>query len=197
MWYYEVIGSMVIRPTKGKGNMATFTVTVPDTIAIGRNAEHGTLEVAWDKIPQPVLDHIAAVYFPQYITDAANSKGEGSPSSERMALAQKKLDAMLAGKIRTRGEATIVDPIEAQAYRDALESVRKILLAHPQAKQIPKGTKDRAQWVLDALDAAAKVEPREVHDIVLGVLETNPGIRKEAARKVKLAAELAATIKLN
>jgi hypothetical protein len=65
--------------------MATFTVTVPDTIAIGRNAEHGTLEVAWDKIPQLVKDHIAAVYFPQYITDAANSKGEDSPSSERMA----------------------------------------------------------------------------------------------------------------
>jgi hypothetical protein len=29
------------------------------------------------------------------------------------------------------------------------------------------------------------------------VLEANPGIRKEAARKVKLAAELAATIKIN
>jgi hypothetical protein len=78
--------------------MATFTVTVPDTIAIGRNAEHGTLAIEWDKIPQLVKDHIATVYFPQYITDAANSKGADSPSSERMALAQKKLDAMLAGR---------------------------------------------------------------------------------------------------
>jgi hypothetical protein len=178
--------------------MATFTVTVPDTIAIGRNAEHGTLEVAWDKIPQLVKDHIAAVYFPQYITDAANSKGEGSPSSERMALAQKKLDAMLAGMIRIRGESKApADPIEAQAYADALESVRKKLLAKPEAKKIPKGTKDRAQWVLDALDAAAKREPREVHDIVMATLEANPDIRKEAARKVKKAAELAATININ
>jgi hypothetical protein len=178
--------------------MATFTVTVPDTIAIGRNAEHGTLAIAWDKIPQLVKDHIAAVYFPQYITDAANSKGADSPSSERMALAQKKLDAMLAGEIRTRGESREpADPIEAQAYRDALESVRKILLAHPEAKKIPKGTKDRAQWVLDALDAAAGTEPREVHDIVMATLETNPDIRKEAARKVKKAAELAATININ
>jgi hypothetical protein len=178
--------------------MATFTVTVPDTIAIGRNAEHGTLEVRWDQVPQLVKDHIATVYFPQYITDAANSKGADSPSAERMALAQKKLDAMLAGEIRTRGESKEpIDQIEAQAYRDALESVRKTLLAHPQAKQIPKGTKDRAQWVLDALDAAAKREPREVHDIVLVTLEANPDIRKEAARKVKKAADLAATINLN
>jgi hypothetical protein len=178
--------------------MATFTVTVPDKIAIGRNAEHGTLEVAWANVPQPVLDHIAAVYFPQYITDAANSKGADSPSSERMALAQKKLDAMLAGMIRTRGESKEpVDPIEAQAYRDALEVVRAKLLKMPQAKQIPKGTKDRAQWVLDALDAADKREPREVYDVVMATLEANPNIRKEAARKVKKAEELAATIDLN
>jgi hypothetical protein len=178
--------------------MATFTVTVPDTIAIGRNAEHGTLAVEWDKIPQLVKDHIAAVYFPQYITDAANSKGADSPSSERMALAQKKLDAMLAGEIRTRGESREpIDPIDAQAYRDALEVVRAQLLKMPQAKQIPKGTKDRAQWVLDTLDAASKRKPREVHDIVMATLEANPDIRKEAARKVKKAAELAATINLN
>jgi hypothetical protein len=178
--------------------MATFTVTVPDTIAIGRNAEHGTLEVRWDQIPQVVKDHIAATYFPQYITDAANSKGTDSPSEERMALARKKLNAMLAGVIRTRGEAKApVDPIEAMAYTDALEVVRAKLLKHPEAKKIPKGTKDRAQWVLDALDAADKREPREVHDIVMATLEANPDIRKEAARKVKKAAELAETIKIN
>jgi hypothetical protein len=177
--------------------MATFTVTVPDTIAIGRNAEHGTLKVQWGNVPQSVLDHIAAVYFPQYITDAANSKGTDSPSTERMALAQKKLDAMYAGMIRTRGESREpVDPTEAQAYRDALEVVRAQLLKMPQAKQIPKGTKDRAQWVLDALDASTQREPREVHDVVMATLEANPDIRKEAARKVKKAAELAATINL-
>jgi phage tail protein X len=178
--------------------MATFQVTVPDTIAIGRNAEHGTLAIEWDKIPQLVKDHIATVYFPQYITDAANSGGKDSTSADRLALAQKKLQAMLAGEIRTRGDAKEpIDPIEAQAYRDALEVVRAQLLKMPQAKQIPKGTKDRAQWVLDTLDAAAKRQPREVHDVVMATLEANPDIRKEAARKVKKAAELAATINLN
>lgn len=178
--------------------MATFQVTVPDTIAIGRNAEHGTLDIVWAEVPQTVLDHIAAVYFPQYLTDAANSGGKDSTSADRYALARKKLDAMYAGEIRTRGESKEpVDPVEAQAYRDALEVVRAMLLKTPQAKQIPKGTKDRAQWVLDALDAAAKREPREVHDVVMATLEANPDIRKEAARKVKKAAELAATINLS
>jgi hypothetical protein len=178
--------------------MATFTVTVPNDIKIGRNGEHGILALDWSLVPQPVLDHIACTYFPQYLTDAANSGGKDSTSEDRMALATKKRNAMYAGEIRTRGESREpIDPIDAQAYRDALEVVRKSLLAHPQAKQIPKGTKDRAQWVLDALDATAKREPREVHDIVMATLEANPDIRKEAARKVKKAAELAETIKIN
>lgn len=177
--------------------MATFTVTVPDTIAIGRNGAHGTLNVDWGLVPPQVLDHIASVYFPQYITDAANSGGKDSTAAERLALAEKKLKAMLAGEIRTRGDAKEpLDPVEAQAYRDALTVVRDKLLSAPEAKQIPKGTKDRAQWVLDARDAAAKREPREVHDIVVAMLEANPDFRKEAARKVKKQAELASAIEI-
>lgn len=177
--------------------MATFTVTVPDTIAIGRNGAHGTLDIAWSAVPQPVLDHIATVYFPQYLTDAANSGGKDSTPEERLALANKKLAAMYAGEIRTRGDAKEpLDPVEAQAYRDALELVRKQLLAAPEAKSIPKGTKDRAQWVLHARDNAAGREAREVHDIVVAMLEANPEFRKEAARKVKKQAELAAAINI-
>jgi hypothetical protein len=178
--------------------MATFTVTVPDTIAIGRNAEHGTLEVAWDKIPQLVKDHIAAVYFPQYITDAANSKGTDSPSSERMALARKKLDAMLAGEIRTRGESKApVDPIEAQAYRDALESCARFCWPIPKPSRSPRGQRIARNGFSMRLMPRPGREPREVHDIVMATLEANPDIRTEAARKVKKAAELAATININ
>jgi hypothetical protein len=178
--------------------MATFQVTVPNHVPIGRNGEHGIMPCDWDLVPQNVKDHVATIYFRQYFTDAGNSGGKDSTGEERMALATKKRDAAYAGEIRTRGESREpVDPVEAQAYRDALEVVRAMLLKTPQAKQIPKGTKDRAQWVLDALDAAAKREPREVHDVVMETLEANPDIRKEAARKLKKAAELAATINLN
>ena len=53
--------------------MATFTVTVPDTVLLGRGGSIGTLAVDWSHVPQQVKDHVASVYFPQYLTDAANA----------------------------------------------------------------------------------------------------------------------------
>jgi uncharacterized protein with WD repeat len=167
--------------------MATFTVTVPDKIAIGRNAEHGTLDINWEKVPQHVRDHIAGTYFPQYITDRANSGGTDSTSAERLALANKKLDAMYAGLVRARGTAEPVDRTEAEAYRLARPTIIAKLEATPEWKQCPKGTKDRAQWVLDARDAAAKREPREVIDLVKQAVENNPIYREEARKNVKAA----------
>src|SRR4051794_21530493 len=97
--------------------MATFTVTVPDTIAIGRNGAHGTMPISWDKVPQHVRDHIATVYFPQYISDAANSGGKDATGEERVSLAYKKLQAMYDGVIRSRSAGEPTDPVEAEAYR--------------------------------------------------------------------------------
>jgi hypothetical protein len=171
--------------------MATFTVTVPDTIPIGRNAEHGTLPITWDSVPQMVKDHIAAVYFPQYITDAANSAGKDSSGTERLALAKKKLQAMYDGVIRSRSAGEPVDPVEAEAYRIVRPIVTQRLLSTPEAKSIPKGTKDRAQWVLDARDAAAGREPREVDDIVAAMIEADPQYRAEAKRRLAAKAKLA------
>jgi hypothetical protein len=172
--------------------MATFTVTVPDKVAIGRNAEHGTLALDWDKVPQHVRDHIATVYFPQYITDAANSAGKDATGPERLDLANKKLQAMYAGLIRTRVAASDpVDPVEAEAYRLAKPKVIQLILGAPEARQIPKGTKDRAQWVVDARDAAAGREPRTVDDIVAKYLDDNPSYREEAKRVVASKAKLA------
>jgi hypothetical protein len=170
--------------------MATFTVTVPDTIAIGRGGEHGTLDVRWDRVPQMVKDHIAAVYFPQYITDAANSGGKDSTGPERVALANKKLQAMYDGVIRSRSAGEPADPVEAEAYRLAKPKIVAALMATPEAKQIPKGTKDRAQWVLDARDEAAGRDPREVDDLVVAFLDAHPDYRKEAKRVVDAKAKL-------
>jgi hypothetical protein len=183
--------------------MATFTVTVPDKIAIGRDAAHGTLDVNWDKVAQHVKDHIAGTYFPQYITDRANSGGKDSDSAERLALAKKKLEAMYAGLVRARGTAEPVDPIEAEAYRLAKANlIVPRLMATPEWKKCPAGTKDKAQWVLDARDAAAEREPREVIDLVKEAVEANPIYREEARKTVKAAearkAKMAAAdIKIN
>lgn len=170
--------------------MATFQVTVPDRIPIGRNGEHGALDLDWSKVPQHVRDHIATVYFPQYVTDAANSGGKDSSSAERVALAEKKLAAMYAGVIRSRSAGEPIDPIEAEAYRLARPVIVKALMDTPEAKAIPKGTKDRAQWVLDARDAAAKREPREVNDLVKVLVDGDPQFRKEAKRNVDARAKL-------
>jgi hypothetical protein len=80
--------------------MTTIQVTVPDTVMLGRNGAIGSLQVDWSRVPQGVLDHIAAVYFPQYLTDAANAGGRDKGPADRLARAQKKLDAMYAGTIR-------------------------------------------------------------------------------------------------
>lgn len=170
--------------------MAKITVTVPDKIAIGRNAEHGTLPITWASVPQNVLDHIAGVYFPQYITDRANSGGKASSSTERVELAKQKLEAMYAGTIRARGTAEPADPVEAEAYRLARPVIITRLMSTPEAKQVPKGTKDRAQWILDARDAAAGREPREVQDLVAALVESDPAYRKEAKRNVEARAKL-------
>lgn len=170
--------------------MAQITVTVPDKIAIGRGGEHGTIDLTWSRVPQHVLDHIAGVYFPQYITDRANSAGKDSTPEERLTLAGKKVDAMYAGVVRSRGTAEPADPVEAEAYRLARPAIIARLMATPEAKQVPKGTKDRAQWILDARDAAAGRDPREVVDLVAALVESDPAYRKEAKRNVEARAKL-------
>lgn len=171
--------------------MATITVDVPDTINIGRNGEHGKLEVQWDKISQHIKDSIAATYFAQVFTDKANSGGKDSSSHKRLELAREKLEQFYSGVYRARnsaGEPT--DPIEAEAYRLAKPLIVAKLMAMPEAKQCPKGTKDRAQWVLDARDAAANREPREVIDLVKQLVESDPQFRKEAKRNVDARAKM-------
>jgi hypothetical protein len=100
--------------------MATIEVTVPETIMLGRNGSIGSLKVDWSHVPQNVLDHIASVYFPQYLTDAANAGGRDESAAERLARAEKKLETMYAGQVRTRGAAAEpTDPVDLEAFRMA------------------------------------------------------------------------------
>lgn len=178
----------------------TFNVTVPGTVAIGRNGSHGTIEVDWNNVPQSVKDHIAAVYFPQYITDAANSKGTNSPADERVALAQKKLNAMYAGEIRTRtasGEPT--DPVENLAYSKAKKALVKMMSQVPEAKLVDKELKgdDRLLWIINERRAAREGEGsvfESIVEAVTWVLDNNEEFRKAA--KKELADQAKANIDL-
>lgn len=128
--------------------MTQITVEVPDTLSLGRNGRIGQLSVDWSKVPQHVLDHIAKIYFSQYITDKANSGGKDESMANRYALAEKKLAAMYAGHIRTRtAEDTPVDPVEAQAW------ILATAFFNAQYKSLldtcPKGTKDRVLYLIN------------------------------------------------
>jgi hypothetical protein len=168
----------------------TIQVTVPDKITLGRNGAIGTLEVDWSKIPQPVLDHIASVYFPQYLTDAANAGGRDESPAERLARAQKKLEAMKAGQVRTRGAAAEpTDPVDLEAFRTAKAALVAFAKTVPEWSSIPKGERKSPSAALRVLDirAAARGEPEhgDWQHYVEHYLAANPDVRKAAERTVR------------
>jgi hypothetical protein len=163
--------------------MATLNVTVPDTLRLGRNGAIGELQVDWSKVPQGVLDHIATVYFPQYITDAANAGGKDEDATSRMARAQKKLDAMYAGLIRTRGEgAEPIDPVEREAFRLAKAELLTRAKGTPEWKNIDKSIKgdDRLQECLDVRADKVGRERTDWADVIGTMLEKDPEFTKRA-----------------
>ena len=163
--------------------MATFEVTVPDTLVLGRNGAIGELAVDWTKVPQHVLNHIAAVYFPQYITDAANAGGKEESQSDRMARAMKKLDGMYSGELRTRGASgEPVDPVRRDAFNEA---VKALTAAFKSAGYWPSGkVEGKFQAALDAAMTAAGQETVDYVEYVESVLDdTDEGKRLLADAK--------------
>jgi hypothetical protein len=181
--------------------MATFQVTVPDTITLGRNGAIGSLQVDWSRVPQHVLDHIAAVYFPQCLTDAANTGGRDKGAADRLARAQKKLENMYAGQIRTRGEAAEpTDPVDLEAWRMAKERCAIIARESAEWSNCPKSVRGDARtlWVLNARAEARDedITDRDLDHYIQHVLEVKPEIRKSAERIVRERAKAADGINL-
>jgi len=165
--------------------MATFNVTVPDVLVLGRNGAIGTLPVDWSKVPQHVINHIATTYFPQYITDRANSGGADATQSERMELAHKKLDAMYAGLIRTRGDGTSGDPVDAALRTLAMKLMRDAARQCTDFKTAPG--KGDAKCVA-AIRAQFKKPKLELDDILTSIINKNPKLRDAAIADVEARA---------
>jgi hypothetical protein len=172
--------------------MATFQVTVPDTLVLGRNGAIGSLPIEWDRVPQPVKDHIATVYFGQYLSDAANAGGKDQSSADRLSRAEKKLETMYAGQVRARGESATepADPAEAEAFRMAKAALLAFAKATPEWSTIPKGERKKDSAALRVLDmrAAARGEPEhgDWQHYIVHYLGTKPEVRKEAERLVRM-----------
>jgi hypothetical protein len=169
--------------------MATLQVTVPDTVMLGRNGAIGSLQVEWSRVPQRVLDHIAGVYFPQYLTDAANAGGRDKTAADRLARAQKKLENMYEGKVRARGEAAEpADPVEQEAYQIAKAALIKKAKGSPVWSSVPKDIRKKDDGIVHALNliGAENGEPeRTLAEWIEDALERKPEIRKSAERIVR------------
>jgi hypothetical protein len=153
----------------------------PDTLSLGRNGSIGSLSVDWSRVPQEVLGHIASVYFPQYITDAANAGGKNETAADRLARAQKKLDTMYAGNVRTRvASAEPIDPIDAEAHRMAKAALTKKAKQSPAWSVVPKKLRKSDAGIVHALNGmTAEGDPTRdtIADWVAYTLERNPDNR--------------------
>lgn len=183
--------------------MATITITIPDIVNIGRNGIYGQLPVKWNDVPQHVLDHIGSVHFPQYFSDSFNSGGKDATGPERVALAQKKLDQMYAGELRTRGPSTEpVDPVRKEAWAEARKALSAMFAKQGYWKDIPKGTTNRFEYVLNKAQAAVgdkETSDGEYLDWFLDETEVGQSILEDAkatvAKRERLAAGLPSLVK--
>jgi len=160
----------------------TFTVDVPESVTLtGPDGKSEIVPLRITDWPQASLQHAVSTYFPQWISDRANSGGKDATLADRVALANKKLADILAGKIRSRGEAVEPkDPIEALAFQMAKDRfvkgskddkgafVGNGLRDRAEYKGLDKAIKgdDRLQAALDLIDDKAKRERRDWVDVV-------------------------------
>jgi len=156
-------------------------VEIPDTLVLGRNGQIGQLKVDWSKVPTHVINHIAAVYYPQYITDAANSDPEATPA-ERFAKAEKKLQQMYAGELRARRDSA--DPIDP-VMKEAFDLAKPFIIAGFKKNGVwPKKGTDKFQTAVDARMKALKKAAMTEAAYIEAWLAANPAIMALAKKNV-------------
>lgn len=101
------------------------------TIPLGRNAVYGTLQVDTDRLPAHISAYVFEYGLRQVLNDAMAEKkdedGRPLPDDQIVAKAEKRLDALYAGTIRSRGvgEPAVRDPVEAEVRRLAVAQLDK------------------------------------------------------------------------
>jgi hypothetical protein len=124
-------------------NIELGTIIVP----LGRNGKYGHFDVEADRFNNTVHEHIYKYGLRQIINDAMADKtdddGNALATDVIVAKAQKRLDTLYSGDIRTRmaGSAEPLDPIEAEAWR--IVKADLVVMAKPFAEKV-KGLKGDA-----------------------------------------------------
>lgn len=168
------------------------TITIP----LGRAACYGTLEVNTDAFAPHVQRHIYEYGLRQILNDAIAEKkdedGTALPHDQLRAKAQKRLDTLLSGELRTRSASEPGDPLQRIVH--AL--CRDALLARWRRDGAwggwPKGTKDRFLFVANARRKAAGQPPAESEkQVIEELLAAAP---KQAVKWRKQAEEQLASL---
>lgn len=166
------------------------------TVPLGRAAKFGTMVVEPERFEPHIHDYIYEYGLRQVLNDAMATKtdDDGKPLDDEaiVAKAQKRLDNLYAGILRTRGESEPADPFEAECYRQTKRAVEEALRAKGLFKDIPKGTKDRFMFVVNRQRVASGKPETDEASYIAEVLATPAGerIRKVARQVLKERAAL-------
>lgn len=165
---------------------------------LGRAGKFGKLEVEADKFAPNVQKHIYEYGLRQILNDAMADKkdedGNVVAIPQLVAMAQKRLDVLYSGELRSRREEDFVDPTTSEAFKLLRAKLHEGYNAAGLYKSVPKGTKDRTLFVLNAGLKAKKLPPFEsAFDAFTAILEKKTPLAKGIwVAAEKIAAEKSA-----
>jgi hypothetical protein len=168
-------------------------------IPLGRASRYGTMTVDCSRFNDEVHTFIYMYGLRQIINDAMATKvdADNKPLSdaEIVAKAQKRLENLYEGVIRTRADTSEpADPVEALAWGEAKKTMEALLRKADQWKDIPKGTRNRLMFVLNRARVAAGHPEIDEESAINTFLDKNPRIRARAKQQYEAREKMAETL---
>lgn len=162
-------------------------------VPLGRGGKYGEMSVDSNAFQRVINVHIYNYGLRQILNDAMADKtdDDGNPLSDAVivAKAQKRLNSLYAGELRTRGaSAEPVDPVEREAYAIARPKVTALLKSGGHWPT-EKGVKNRFQVAVNARRATVGLEPIDGNDYIDSYIAANPKIMATAKKNVADAAK--------
>lgn len=173
------------------------TLTVDDVIAIplGRAGKFGTLQVDTSRFTDTVQHYVYQYGLRQCLNDAIATKedkdGVDLTVDQLVAKAKARLQNLYDGVLRARvaADAEPADLFEAACFRIALQDVTQAL--RPKFKDVPKGTKDRVLWLVNAARAKTGLEAFDRFGLYESVMAKNgESVKRRAQEEIDAATML-------
>src|SRR6266567_6845888 len=160
------------------------------TIPLGRAGKYGNLTVDTARFTDAIRDHVWAYGLRQILNDAIADKTDDDDrpldAEALVAKAQKRLDTLYSGEIRTRSASEPADPTLAELVRIVRGAFGPLAKATPEFKTAPKTEKDKALWTINER-ARGRGDRLFANWTELAEAKATEAQKKEAARRVKEA----------